>query len=297
MADTANRCRRVSLRDALAAFVFPPGRTQSQGHIKPLHWHVACRLVVEGGFSPEEITPRPPFAVEPSAGGPRLIYRPEAAGGGERTVLGGLKTKDLDVTAVKPDVGPCLAVSIKGTLNAFRNLTNRMEEAAGDCTNLHIAYPNLVYGFLHILRGNREGRRAVEERGFLRADAGGDLAANDLALRSDGSVVDAIRRYHDVLLGLSGRSGIRNDLTRYESVGVALALPDPPSLMTDWPDSGSPLRFETFFDRLYREYDRRYVFAAPRLAARTERLVWRADSPALLEPMADDYAPRSDGDP
>ena len=34
----------------------------------------------------------------------------------------------------------------------LRNLTNRMEEAIGDCTNLHISYPNLVYGFLHIMK-------------------------------------------------------------------------------------------------------------------------------------------------
>ena len=58
-------------------------------------------------------------------------------------MLGGLKTKDVDVVVSKPGIGPCVAVSIKGTLNAFRNLTNRMEEAVGDCTNLHISYPNL----------------------------------------------------------------------------------------------------------------------------------------------------------
>lgn len=77
-----------------------------------------------------------------------LVHDPERAAGGELTVLGGLKTKDVDVVVTKPAIGPCIAVSIKGTLNAFRNLTNRMEEAVGDCTNLHISYPNLVYGFL-----------------------------------------------------------------------------------------------------------------------------------------------------
>ena len=28
-------------------------QTQSQEHIKPLHWHIACRLVIEGGFHPD----------------------------------------------------------------------------------------------------------------------------------------------------------------------------------------------------------------------------------------------------
>ncbi len=58
-----------------------------------------------------------------------LVHDPESAAGGELTVLGGLKTKDVDVVVSKPGIGPCVAVSIKGTLNAFRNLTNRMEEA------------------------------------------------------------------------------------------------------------------------------------------------------------------------
>lgn len=33
------------------------GKTQSQLHIKPLHEYVTCRLVLEGGFSPSEISP------------------------------------------------------------------------------------------------------------------------------------------------------------------------------------------------------------------------------------------------
>ena len=57
-------CEWVSLRAALAHFVTFRGSTQSQRHIKPLHWYVACRLVVEGGFDPDEIVPRPPFRVD-----------------------------------------------------------------------------------------------------------------------------------------------------------------------------------------------------------------------------------------
>ena len=56
-----NVCEWWSLRSALARFATFTGSTQSQRHIKPLHWYVACRLVVEGGFDPDEIVPRPPF--------------------------------------------------------------------------------------------------------------------------------------------------------------------------------------------------------------------------------------------
>lgn len=58
-------CSWVSLHDALSHFATYEGKTQSQQHIKPLHWYVACRLVLEGGFRPQEITPQPPFEVRP----------------------------------------------------------------------------------------------------------------------------------------------------------------------------------------------------------------------------------------
>ena len=195
MARPDNRCRWVHLREALSAFAYPGGRTQSQAHIRPLHWYAACRLVVEGGFQPDEIVPRPPFVVEEGGGGPLLRHVPESGGTGEQTLLGGLKTKDMDVTVTRSGIGPCLAVSIKGTLNAFRNLTNRMEEAVGDCTNLHIAYPNLVYAFLHVLRANREGPRHADEAHIVQSDPVGNVAPNDISIRGDGAVVE-IGRAH-----------------------------------------------------------------------------------------------------
>lgn len=35
--------------------------TQSGEHIKPIHAYCAARLVLEGGFPPEWVSPRPPF--------------------------------------------------------------------------------------------------------------------------------------------------------------------------------------------------------------------------------------------
>ena len=293
MASSANPCRWVTLQEALTAFALRVEKTESQGHIRPLHWFVACRLVVEGGFLPEEITPRPPFEAKRGRGGWTLHYVPERGGTGEQTVLGGLKTKVIDVTVAKPGIGPCLAVSIKGTLKSFRNLTNRMEEAIGDCTNLHIAYPNLVYAFLHVLRGNQEGPVQPEEAAFLVAETDGTIKTSDIAIRKDQTVAEGIQRYQASLSGLTGRSGIRNDLTRYESVGLGLVRPRPPSIIKEWPPATSPLHFEQAFGRMYDEYDRRYVYAAPRLAGKTKRVEWRKDSPALAEPAARDYEART----
>ena len=125
-------------------------------------------------------------------------------------------------------------------MNAFRNLTNRMEEAVGDCTNLHIAYPNLVYGFLHVLRANKEGLCSADEARIVTPGPDGKFASNDIAVRADDTVVDGVQRYHGVLRGLDGRRGIRNDITRYEAVGLALVQPRPAAIMKEWPPKGKP---------------------------------------------------------
>lgn len=60
----ATRCRWTSLAEAGAAFVKAESGVQGSHHIRPLHWYVACRLAIEGGFMPDEIKPHPPFRVE-----------------------------------------------------------------------------------------------------------------------------------------------------------------------------------------------------------------------------------------
>lgn len=292
MASKAKPCRWIGLEEALDVFVSAPEKPQSQAHIKPLHWYVACQLVIEGGFHPDDIHPRPPFSVKRARGGYRLVHDDENAAGGELTVLGGLKTKDVDVVVTRPGIGPCVAVSIKGTLKALRNLTNRMEEAVGDCTNLHISYPNLVYGFLHVIRANREGPLALDAAHFLKPDDDGNVDANDIAIRGDGGVAESVVRYHDVLVGLAGRGGVRNDISRYEAVALAMVDPEGRAVLPDWPVEASPLRIDGFMDAIYRAYDQRYVYAAPKLAKRTARLTWRPDSPAFTAPLAQDFVPR-----
>lgn len=52
-----------TLQESLIHFLAAT-QTQDQNHIQPLHWHIAARLVIEGGFRPEDVTPRPPFRAE-----------------------------------------------------------------------------------------------------------------------------------------------------------------------------------------------------------------------------------------
>lgn len=277
-------CQWTNQRDALAHFASYEGATQSQQHIKPLHWYVACRLVIEGGFRPEEITPRPPFIFNKRKGKWHLTYDPARAEGGEATVLGGLKTKNVDVVVNKPGLGPVLAVSCKGMTGAFRNLTNRMEETIGECTNLHITYPAMVFGYLFVIRANRLIEEAASIAGKDGTPSAKQLKANDIAMAMGGEPVESIIRFHSALRELTGRRGIRNDVSRYEAVSLALvemANTGRGGLLPTYPAEDSALRLEQFFETLYLRYDERFVYSAPDLKSVTQRLDWAAESPAL----------------
>ncbi|MBR7990751.1 hypothetical protein KDX04_33460 [Burkholderia cenocepacia] len=302
-------CQWINLPEALWHFATYGGRTQSQEHIKPLHWYVACRLVIEGGFDPDEITPRPPFKVVRRKGKNSLVYSPELANGGERTILGGLKTKNVDVVVTKEGIGPVLAVSCKGMTGAFRNLTNRMEETIGECTNLHITYPALVFGFLFVIRANRQPEEVIESISGLVAESSSptrQLAANDIALQSNNEPVESIFRFHSALRELTGRRGIRDDVSRYEAVSLALTESGGEhagEAMMSFPPEGSPLRFEEFFQTLYLRYEERFLIGAPDLKSVTRRIEWDPESPALSQFEIDsnslptlDFSPRVQDD-
>ena len=251
---------------ALRHFASFSGSTQSQRHIKPLHEYVAARLVLEGGFAPDDLLPHPPLQATGDRRTPRIAYALEKATSAEATILGGLKTKSVDIVVTKQGMGPVLAISCKGMTGAFRNLTNRLEETIGECTNIHIGYPMLVFGYLFLARANR-------------TDAG--TAANDVAINEDDEPVESLVRFHAALSEMTGRLGVRNDASRYEAVGLGLVDTRPGlegRLLDDFPPPGSPVRLDQFFNTLYRRYDERFVVGAPALAAHTRRRVWDSES-------------------
>jgi len=181
-----------------------------------------------------------------------------------------MKSKNIDVVVSMRGIGPVLAISCKGTVGAYRNLTNRMEEAIGDCTNIHAAYPALVYGFISLLKANM-----------------GPLAVgNDVAIGSSGTVVTPIRRYHLALTNLSGRKWLRDDPSAYEAaalVMIDMADPGKGIVYDKFPEAGSTAHFSAFFRTLYTRYDERFVYNAPDMLSVTARRQWSGDSPALRD--------------
>jgi hypothetical protein len=213
-------------------------------------------------------------------------------------LLGGLKTKNVDVVIVKDGLGPVLAVSCKGAIGAFRNPTNRMEEAVGDCTNLHITYPAMVTGYLFAMRAHRQ-QAMVAATATAPPGSGRTIAQNDIAIQHSGEPVEPVIRFHNALRELTGRRGIRDDVSRYEAAALALvdpAAPRPGDVLDTYPRPESPLRVEKFFEALYLRYDERYVYSAPDLKSVTQRREWSPDSPAFqvggLPLSTFDYAPR-----
>jgi hypothetical protein len=145
------------LQASLSMYCAPDSNIQSQEHVKPFHYYSAIRLVLEGGFEPETILPRPPFSSKKESLEKFLLrYAPEAANTSEATVLGGLRTKQIDLTVRTAEAGPSLGISFKTTSSAFRNIPNRVEELLGDVTNIHLRYPAFTYGFCHIVKMVRE---------------------------------------------------------------------------------------------------------------------------------------------
>lgn len=328
-ADTAP-CEWIGQMEAFRRFATHSGGTESAKHIKPLHWYIACRLVLEGGFNPDHITPRPPFLMTPQRRkgqkGLRLVltHDPATAGTGEQVILGGLKTKNVGVVVTNPRLGPVLAVSCKGVTKAFRNLTNRMEETIGECTNLHITYPAMVIGYYALLRANRTVQDALEAPDTddeptedievventtlpepvveVPATKAEIIKANDIAILSGSggeAATDSIIRFERALSEMSLRQGIRDEISRYEAMALALVEPkgdQAGSIFQGFPLQDSPTHHAKFFQTLYQRYEERFVYGAPLLAERgiTTRFEWAADSPAF-EGVELDFEPRLAG--
>ena len=249
-----------TLKDGLLRLCQVVG-TQSGEHIKPIHAYCAARLVLEGGFPPEWVSPRSTFSTKRISNVVyELEYSQAAANKSERRVLGGIKYKDVDVTVVVPGIGPALAISAKSTGNAFRNLTNRMEEALGECTNIHLMYPGLVFGFLHLIKFSKESEVGNPQ---------------DSSFGEDEEPLPPIRRYHEVLMALAGRNTITDPGMRYESVGLLVyrCRGSRAEVWPRFPSSDSPVHFSKFFQRLYDLYDLRYSYPDP--DGRNARKEWQ----------------------
>eukprot|EP01037_Dinobryon_pediforme_P013344 gene13344-13458_t len=191
-----------------------------------------------------------------------LVYDPSKAGKGEQIIL---------------------AVSCKGMTKAFRNLSNRMEE---------------TIGYYALLRANRTLQDAKEASTTEDAPVDESEVADESTLpEPDGEkVTDSIIRFERALSEMSLRQGIRDEISRYEAMALALVEPKGDlagCVFQGFPAENSPMNHQRFFKTLYQRYEERFVIGAPLLAERgvTTRFEWAPDSPAF-EAMELDFLPR-----
>ncbi len=255
--------------------------------VDSLRWYVASRLVIEGGFDPDRIRPRPPITVDRNRHGSFLSHDPDAAKPDRRTLPGALKAARLDVTVTIPAIGPVLALSLEGmedvavTRGRVPEITCGLERIAGACVNVHMIYPALVYGFWHVL-GASQAQDLVPA---ALPDPIGSPGNHGDHARRNGELAAEIRRYHDALARLSERDDILDAPSRYEACALTLlehgAGHHEGTLSAEYPPPGSLLDYDRMFRRLYAVYDHRYVNSTTALKQTTERKVWHRDSPLL----------------
>ena len=92
------------------------------------------------------------------------------------------------------------------------------------------------------------------------------------------------------------RQGIRDEISRYEAMAIALVEPrgrEAGNVFPDFPPADSPLHHGKFFEAFYQRYEERFVNGAPLLADRsiTTRFEWDPESSALEE-FGKNFMPR-----
>jgi hypothetical protein len=158
-----------------------------------------------------------------------------------------MKYKNGASTVVIPGIGPTLGISAKSTGSTFRNLTNHVEEAPGDCANIHMMYPGFVFRLPHLIRF----AKSTEVK-----------HPNDVSFDAPGKPLDSIVRYHNALSARTGRTTITDPPMRYEAVGLLVycCLEGTTEIWPNYPTLDSPIHYSRFFQKLYDIYDLRYAY-------------------------------------
>jgi len=163
-------------------------RTTDSKHVARFEQFWRFKLAAGMGVSPEEVGPR------------KIFFRP-------------YRSKKFDVCW--PLEGePKILISIKTMQNAYRNLTNRIEEACGDSAVLRIYRSNAVFGFFFFFLDGNVPRGRAEQGQTATGDSSGrgKGVAPYLDLIEEGGDffdfedVDLYRKTHGL------RRGIRQDL-------------------------------------------------------------------------------------
>jgi hypothetical protein len=136
------------------------------------------------------------------------------------------RSKSFDVCwPLKGD--PLILISVKSMQNAYRNLTNRIEEAFGDSAVLRLYKSNAVFGFFFFILNGKVASGQAEQGVSLRTVGAKGVAPFLEAIEEGGDFFDLsdIARYRKTS---TGRRGDRQDTIRKaEQSLLDLAVAEP----------------------------------------------------------------------
>jgi hypothetical protein len=122
---------------------------------------------------------------------------------------------------------PLILISVKSMQNAYRNLTNRIEEAFGDSAVLRLYKSNAVFGFFFFILNGKVAAGQAEQGVSLRTTGAKGVAPYLELIEEGGDFFDLsdVGRYRKKA---SGRKGQRQDIIRKaEQSLLDLAVTEP----------------------------------------------------------------------
>lgn len=153
---------------------------------------------------------------------------PEADVGPRKIQFRTHRSKNFDVCW--PRTGdPLIQISVKSMQNAYRNLTNRIEEAVGDSAVLRLYKSNAVFGFFFFIVNGKVAAGQAEQGISLRTTGAKGVAPYLELIEEGGDFFDLtdVDRYRKKKS--SGRKGKRQDTIRKAELSLLDLAADEPA--------------------------------------------------------------------
>jgi hypothetical protein len=138
------------------------------------------------------------------------------------------RSKNFDV-CWPPTGDPLILISVKSMQNAYRNLTNRVEEAFGDSAVLRLYKSNAVFGFFFFILNGRVAAGQAEQDISLRATGAKGVAPYLEPIEEGGDFFDLsdVDRYRKKASGRRRKGGRQDTIRKAEQSLLDLAAAEP----------------------------------------------------------------------
>jgi transcriptional regulator with XRE-family HTH domain len=140
------------------------------------------------------------------------------------------RSKNFDV-CWPPTGDPLILISVKSMQNAYRNLTNRVEEAFGDSAVLRLYKSNAVFGFFFFILNGKVAAGQAEQGISMRTTGAKGVAPYLEPIEEVGDFFDLsdVDRYRKESSGRKRKEGRQDPSVRPNNHSLTSPLPNPPN--------------------------------------------------------------------